>query len=122
MGEFRPGSEPGCNPNQKKPGHLNQKELCERIAYNNPNLFETHIQMVVREIVCFLTESLAAGHEVQIPQFGQFRFVTMRATGLPGKLNGHERKTYKRIMFKPSVLTTRRINKSNPDYPQDHIY
>jgi len=49
-----------------------KSELVQRIAQNNPHLYQRHVEMIVNTILDEITAALARGDRVELRGFGAF--------------------------------------------------
>ena len=89
-----------------------KSELIERIATENPHLYQRDVEIIVNAILGTITAALARGDRVELRDFGVFAVKTREARTGRNPRNGAEVSVLEKVIptFKTSRDMHRRLN------------
>ena len=92
-----------------------KSELIERIAEQNPHLYERDVEIIVNTILGTITAALARGDRVELRGFGMFTVKRRHARTGRNPRNGERVAVPEKgaLAFKPSQDMHRRLNPSD---------
>ena len=92
-----------------------KSELIERIAEQNPHLYERDAEIIVNTILGTITTALARGDRVELRGFGMFTVKKRDALTGGNPRNGERVAVSEKVVpaFKPSQDMHRRLNPSD---------
>src|SRR5215207_6393005 len=102
-----------CRSGSAQPGACMLKsELIERIAAENPHLYQRDVETIVNTILDTITAALARGDRVELRDFGVFAIKTRGARTGRNPRNGAEVLVPEKVIptFKTSREMHRRLN------------
>ena len=91
-----------------------KSELIERIAEENPHLYQRDVEVIVNAILDTITSALARGDRVELRGFGVFTVKKRNARTGRNPRNGEQVPVSEKVLpaFKPSGEMHRRLNPS----------
>jgi integration host factor subunit beta len=92
-----------------------KSELIERIAEQNPHLYQRDVEVIVNAILDTITTALARGDRVELHGFGMFRVKRRDARAGRNPRDGTKVAVSEKVVpaFKPSQDMHRRLNPSD---------
>jgi integration host factor subunit beta len=92
-----------------------KSELIERIAEQNPHLYQRDVEAIVNAILNTITTALARGDRVELRDFGVFTVKRRNARTGRNPRNGERVAVSEKVFpaFKPSQDMHRRLNPSD---------
>ena len=106
---------------KRAPGSMIKSELVQRIAEQNPHLYQRDIENIVNAVLGEITAALARGDRVELRGFGAFSVKHRPArTGRNPRTGAHVSVAQKSVpLFKTGKEMRERLNKGNPDAALD---
>ena len=94
-----------------------KSELIERIAAENPHLYQRDVEIIVNTILGTITTALPKGDRVELRDFGVFAVKTRRARTGRNPRNGAQVPVSEKVIptFKTSQDMHRRLNPSGSE-------